>query len=130
MLDDTQKDALRRWYRRPEILDEARKRIQREYWEDLEELIHMKSLMPLARTRELPDSMKTDEGEAMLPSLDPRANLEAWRDAIEVGWEVIESELGVTRDEVHASIGKQQKDDWASFMKSVDERKRERGEKA
>jgi hypothetical protein len=36
MLDDKQKDALRRWYRRAEVRDEAQKQIQREYWEDLE----------------------------------------------------------------------------------------------
>lgn len=130
MLDDRQKEALRRWYRRPEILDQARKRIEREYWEDLEELVHMRSLMPLGRRQDLPDYLKTDEGEALLPSLDPRANLEAWQDAIEVGWEVVESELGVSRDQVHAAIGKQQKEDWGDFMKSVEQRKKDRGEKA
>jgi hypothetical protein len=129
MLDDKQKDALRRWYRRPEVLDEARKRIEDDYWEDLEELIHMRSLMPLARTKELPDYMKTAEGEAILPSLDPRGNLEGWQNAIEVGWEVIEAELGVGHDDVHRAIGKQQKSNWADFMESVEKRKRERGEK-
>ena len=53
MLDDKQKDALRRWYRQPKILDEAREQIQREYWEDLEELLHMRCLIPLGRTPEL-----------------------------------------------------------------------------
>lgn len=126
MLDDRQKDALRRWYRRPEVLDEARKRIADNYWEDLEELVHMRSLMPLVRTKDLPDYLKTDEGEAVLPSLDPRANLEAWQDAIEVGWEVVEAELGVSHDAVHNAIGTQQKDNWADFMASVEKRKRER----
>ena len=130
MLDDKQKDALRRWYRQPKILDEARKRIEDKYWEDLEEFLHMRSLMPLGRTKELPDYLKADDGQPLLPSVDPRSNLEAWQDAIEVGWEVVEADLGVSRDEVHAAIGDQQKDNWADFMKSVEERKRDRGEKS
>jgi hypothetical protein len=129
MLDDKQKDALRRWYREPKILDEARKRIEDEYWEDLEELVQMRSLIPLVRTQDLPDYLKTGDGQALLPSLDPRGNLEAWQDAIEVGWEVVEAELGVSHDAVHTAIGSQQKDDWAAFMESVEKRKRERGEK-
>ena len=130
MLDDKQKDALRRWYREPKILDEARKRIEDKYWEDLEEFLHMRSLMPLGRTKELPDYLKADDGQPLLPSVDPRSNLEAWQDAIEVGWEVVEAELGVNRNEVHAAIGDQQKDNWADFMKSIEERKRDRGEKS
>ena len=125
MLDDRQKEAVRCWYRRPEILDQARKRIEKEYWEDLEELVQMRSLMPLGRSQELPGYLKTGDGQALLPSLDPRANLEAWQDAIEVGWEVVEAELGVSRDEVHAAIGKQQKEDWADFMKSVERRRKD-----
>jgi hypothetical protein len=128
MLDDKQKDALRRWYAQPKILDEARKRIKDEYWEDLEELLHMRSLMPLVRTQELPDYLKQDDGEALLPSLDPRSNLEGWQDAIEVGWEVVEAELGVGRDQVHAAIGRQQRKNWDDFMQSIEKRKRERGE--
>jgi hypothetical protein len=126
MLDDKQKDALRRWYRRDEVLDEVRQQIRRACWEDLEELLHMRSLMPLGRTAELPDYLKADDGSALLPSLDPRSNLEAWQDAIEVGWEVVASEVGVSRDDVHRAIGRQQKDDWATFMKSVEARKRTR----
>ena len=127
MLDDKQKDALRNWYKRPKILDEARKRIESEYWEDLEELLHMRCLIPLSRTQELPDYLKTAEGEALLPSLDPRSNLEAWQDAIEVGWEVVESELGVSHDAVHEAIGKQQKEGWEEFLNSIEKRKKERG---
>jgi len=128
MLDDMQKEALRRWYRRSEVLDQARKRIQSEYWEDLEELIQMRCLIPLGRVSELPDYLKTDEGEALLPSLDPRANQDTWEDAIGVGWEVVESELGVSHDQVHEKIGKQQQANWDAFMKSVEQRKKERGE--
>jgi hypothetical protein len=128
MLDDKQKNALRQWYRQPKILDEARKRIEDKYWEDLEELLHMRCLIPLGRTQDLPDYLKTDDGKALLPSLNPRDNLEAWQDAIEVGWEVVASELGVTHDDVHKAIAEQQKDSWDDFMKSVERRKRERGE--
>lgn len=128
MLDDKQKDALRNWYRQPKILDEARQRIKNKYWEDLEELLHMRCLIPLGRTQDLPDYLKTDEGGALLPSLDPRSNLEAWQDAIEVGWEVVETETGVSRDDVHRYIGAQQKDNWDEFMKSVERRKKERGQ--
>ena len=33
---------------------------------------------------------------------------------------VIEAELGVSHDDVHREIGKQQKDSWDDFMKSVE----------
>jgi hypothetical protein len=88
----------------------------------------MRSLMPLVRTQELPDYLTKDDGEALLPSLDPRSNLEGWQDAIEVGWEVVEAELGVSRDQVHAAIGRQQRENWDDFMQSIEKRKRERGE--
>jgi hypothetical protein len=126
MLDDRQKDALRRWYRRPEVLDEAREQIRREYWEDLEEFLQMRCLIPLARTADLPDYLKNEDGTALLPSLNPRNSQEAWEDATAVAWEVVEAELGVSHDDVHRAIGKQQKADWAGFMKSVEERKRAR----
>ena len=41
---------------------------------------------------------------------------------------VVASELGVTHDEVHKAIAGQQKESWDDFMKSVERRKRERGE--
>ena len=127
-LDDTQKDALRRWYRRSEVLDEARRCIDRDYWEDLEEHIQMRSLMPLVRTADLPDYLKKENGEALLPSLNPRNDQEAWEDAVAIGWEVVEAELGISHDDVHGKIGRQQKDDWDAFMKSVEERKKQRGD--
>lgn len=126
MLDDRQKAALKRWYERSEVLDEARQCITKENWTDLEEHIQMRSLFPLLRLDELPDYLKTDAGEALLPSLNPRDNQEAWEDAVEVGWSVVEAELGVTHDDVHRAIATQQKNDWASFMESVERRKRER----
>jgi hypothetical protein len=128
MLDDKQKDALKRWYSRPEILDQAKDRIEKKYWEDLEELLHMRALIPLGRTADLPDYLKTEKGEALLPNLNPKDNQDAWNDAIDVGWSVVEAELGVSRDQVHAAIGEQQKDSWDDFMKSIEQRKKERGE--
>jgi hypothetical protein len=131
MLDDKQKEALGRWYRRPEIVDEARKHIERERWEDLEELIQMRSLLPLEQRRDLPDYLHAPEGEPLLPSLNPRNNLEAWQDAVEVGWAAMEAELDIKHDDIHSSIAREQKDDWESFLKSVEERKRQRaGNKA
>ena len=50
MLDEKQKEALRLWYKQPKILDEARERIERKYWEDLEEFLHMRCLIPFSRT--------------------------------------------------------------------------------
>ena len=47
MLDEKQKEALRLWYRQPKILDEARERIERKYWEDLEEFLHMRCADPV-----------------------------------------------------------------------------------
>jgi hypothetical protein len=128
MFDDRQREGLRRWYRRSEVLDEARKKIRDENWEGLEELIQMRSLVPLGRTAELPDYLKTGKGEALLPTIDPRVDQDTWEAAVEVGWQVVESELGVSRDRVHEAIGKQQKDDWDAFLASVEQRKRERGE--
>ena len=128
MLDETQKNALRQWYRRPEILNEARSHIDAERWEDLEEFLHMRCLFPLNRTSELPDYLKKDDGTALLPSLNPRNNLEAWQDTVEIGWEVVEEEIGTSRDDVHRAISALQKDSWEAFMKSVEERKKRRGD--
>jgi hypothetical protein len=126
MLDDKQKDALRKWYTKPEILDEARGHIKRQRWEDLEELLHMRALFPLGRIKELPDYLKLDDGSALLPSLNPGENLEAWQDAIEIGWGVVQANLSVSRDEVHQAIGQMQQQSWDDFMKSVEERKQKR----
>ena len=50
-----------------------------------------------------------------------------WRDAIEVGWQVMERELGFCHDDIHKGIAKTQKDDWQAFLDSIERRKRERG---
>jgi len=128
MLNDEQKTALRRWYERSEVLDEARQCVRKENWTDLEEHIQMRSLFPLVRTTELPDYLKNEKGEALLPSLNPRNNQEAWEDAVAVGWSVVQSELGLSHEDVHRAIATQQKSDWESFMNSVEKRKQERGE--
>ena len=129
MLDDKQKDALRQWYRRPQVMDEARKRVQDEDWTDLEEHIQMRCLFPLGRHDELPAYLKKDDGDPLLPSLNPRANLEAWQDAIEVGWGVMERELGVSQEHLHQSIAQRQGDDWDAFLKDAERRKQERSKR-
>ena len=129
MLDDKQKQALSQWYRRSEILEEARRHIDRERWEDLEELIQMRCLFPLERNEALPDYLRSPEGEPLLPSLNPRNNKEAWQDAVEVGWNAVEAELDVKHNDIHRAIADDQQGDWDSFIKSVEARKRERAKK-
>ena len=126
-LDDRQKEALRRWYSRPEILDDARELSREERWEDLEEHVQMVALMALSRRDQLPDYLLGEDGKPLLPNgANPMRDVEEWRDAIEVGWEVMERELGVSQAHLHRSIAKQQSDDWAAFLKDAERRKQER----
>jgi hypothetical protein len=127
MLDDRQKDALRRWYARPEVTERARELAGEERWEDLEEHVQMASLMPLSKTEQLPDYLLGEDGKPLLPNnASPMTDVEEWQDAIEVGWEVMERELGVSRDHMHRSIAQRQGDDWDAFLKDVERRKAER----
>ena len=127
MLNDTQKDALRRWYARPEVTEKARELAREELWEDLEEHVQMASLMPLSRTDQLPDYLLGEDGKPLLPNnASPMNDVEEWQDAIEVGWEVMERELGVSQEHVHRSIARRQGDAWDSFMKDAERRKAER----
>lgn len=127
MLDDEQKDALRRWYARPEIVDKARQLRREERWEDLEEHINMLSLMPLSRTDQLPDYLRKEGGEPLIASnVDPRKDIEEWRDAVEVGWEVMEHEIGVSHALLNQKIAQNQRDGWEDFLQSVERRKKER----
>jgi hypothetical protein len=127
MLNDRQKDALRRWYARPEVTERARELAAEGLWEDLEEHVQMASLMPLSRTEELPDYLRGEDGKPLLPNnASPMKDVEEWQDVIEVGWEVMERELGVSQDQVHRSIARRQGDDWDSFMKDIERRKAER----
>jgi hypothetical protein len=128
MLDDRQKDALRRWYARPEIIDEASRLHQEGRWEELEEHVNMRSLMPLSKTDQLPDYLKNENGEPLIPSnLNPQKDIEEWRDAVEIGWEIMDREIGVSQALLHQNIARQQDESWDQFMASVERRKRERG---
>ena len=127
MLDDRQKDALRRWYSRPEIIDEARRLSRQERWEDLEEYVQMVALMPLSRTEQLPVYLLGEDGKPLLPNnASPMNDIEEWQDAIEVGWDVMERELGVSQEHMHRSIAQRQGDDWDAFLKGAERRKQER----
>lgn len=127
MLDDRQKDALRRWYARPEIIEKARELRREERWEDLEEHVHMASLMPLSKIDQLPDYLLSEDGKPLLPNnASPLKDLEEWQDAIEVGWEVMEREIGVSQELLHRSIARRQEDNWDAFMKDVERRKADR----
>ena len=127
MLDDRQKDALRRWYSRPEVIARVRELAEEGSWEDLEEHVQMASLMPLGRIEQLPDYLLDEDGKPLLPNnASPIQDREEWQDAIEVGWEVMERELGVSQDQVHQRIAQRQGDDWEAFMKDVERRKAER----
>ena len=128
MLDDRQKDAVRRWYARPEIIDKARALHREGRWEDLEEHVNMLSLMPLSDVDRLPDYLKQEDGKPLIPSnLNPLKDIEAWRDAVEVGWEVMEREIGVSQALLHQNIARNQEGDWNEFLKSAERRKKERG---
>ena len=130
MLDDRQKDAVRRWYARPEMVDKARALHREGRWEDLEEHVNMLSLMPLSDVDRLPDYLKQEGGKPLIPSnLNQQKDIEGWRDAVEVGWEVMEREIGVSQALLHQNITRKQGGDWNEFLKSVERRKKERGMK-
>lgn len=131
MLDDRQKDALRQWYRRPEVTNEVQRLIRREDWEALEEFVQMRSLFDLARHSDLPEYLRDGEAPLIPSNCNPRSSEEDWQDAIEVGWEVTGADFGLGRDAVHLKIKDWQERSWESFLQSVDERKRSRqGDKA
>jgi hypothetical protein len=127
MLSDRERSALEQWYSQEKVLAEARRLYDIKADEDLEEYLQMVCLFPLSRHAELPAFMKDDKDEPLFPTnLNPAKDLEKWRDAIEVGWEVMERELGFSRDEIHRRIGEFQKSDWKEFMESAKRRKQER----
>ena len=129
MLSDRERNALEQWYSQDKVLAEARRLYEKKADEDLEEYLHMICLFPLSRHSELPEYLKDDKGDPLFPdNLNPAKNLEKWQDAIEVGWEVLAAELGIQQDDVHRAIGKLQREDWDAFIRSVEARKRERGE--
>jgi hypothetical protein len=128
MLTDREHDALVQWYSQPEILDEARRLARAEQWEDLEEHLQMRCLFALSRHSKLPGFMRDEEGNPVFPTnLNPANDLEKWRDGIEVAWEVVEKEFGLTHDDIHRRIAVEQKTDWEAFKKRAEERLKEKG---
>lgn len=128
MLDNNQREALRQWYRREAIRDEATRLIRDEDWEGLEEFIQMRALFPLARHSELPDYLRTEKGPLIPSNCNPRTDVEEWRDAVDVGWAVVQELFGLSRDEIHLKIKAWQERSWETFLKSVDERMKNRSE--
>lgn len=127
MLSDVERDALRRWYGQEAVIAKAKLLYEAGKLEELEEFVHASSLFPLGRHDKLPDYMKKEDGAPLFPTnLNPRADEEQWQDAIEIGWEVVTENLGIEHDEIHRRIAKEQDQDWAAFMDSVERRKKER----
>lgn len=127
MLDEMEHAALTRWYSQEHLLEKARAFADAGDLEYLEEFVHKTALWPLGRHENLPDFMLDDEGKPVFPNnLDPRADEDKWQDAIEVGWEVMAAKIGVSHDDVHREVAKEQQDEWALFMKSVEERKKKK----
>ncbi len=126
MLTDAEREALTAWYAREEILERCRKLHATGALEELEEYLHMTCLRPLGRHDDLPDFMRDDQGAPLFPTdLDPHKNLEQWKDAVEVAWDVMHRELGFTHDHVHRAVAEQQDRDWADFVRRAEIRKRE-----
>lgn len=127
MLSDVEAAALRRWYARPEVLVRARQLHDGGLLEELEELLHRSSLLPLSDHEALPDYMRDEQGGPLFPTnLNPMRDEVKWQDAIEIGWEVVEQKLGISHDDVHRAIAKEQNEDWEAFLEDVERRKRER----
>jgi hypothetical protein len=127
-LSDRQEMALRQWYSQPQVLDKALAYLDDGNWSGMEEYLHRDALMPIARIDELPEFMLDEKGTPFFPTgIDPSANLEVWQDAIEVGWEVMERERGISHDRVHQEIAKIEQDDWDSFIRRAEERKKSDG---
>lgn len=127
MLNETQSQALKRWYSQPEFIDKARALYADKAYEDLETFLHMTCLMPLSKHSTMPDYLLDEEGKPLFETnLDPRRDVDAWQDGIEVGWAVMEAELGINQDQIHRLIAEQQDHEWKSFLESVERRKEER----
>ena len=127
-LSDRQEMALRQWYSQPQVLDKALAYLDDGNWSGMEEYLHRDALMPIARIDELPEFMLDEKGTPFFPTgIDPVANLQVWQDAIEVGWGVMEKERGISHDRVHKEIAKIEQDDWDSFIRRAEERKKSGG---
>ena len=127
MLNDKEREALTRWYSRDEVVAQAKKLFDQKEFHKLEDFLQKTVIFPLGRHDALPDYMRDDEGEPLFPTnLDPRVDVEKWRDAVEVAWTVMKDRNGFGQDDIHKNIAQLQQDDWDSFMKSVDEREKAR----
>lgn len=128
MLTEREHEALRQWYSQPKILDEVKRLVAAEEWEDLEEHLQMRCLFALSRHSELPDYMRDDDGNPLFPTnLNPGNDLEKWQDGIEVAWEVVKSECSMTHDDIHRRVATEQKADWDTFMERAKKRFKEKG---
>jgi hypothetical protein len=124
MLNEKEHAALKQWYLRPEALEPAQHLYAEKRYEDIEEHLHMICLLPLSRHSELPDYLLNDDGSPLFPSnLNPAQDLEKWQDAVEVAWEVMQQEVGLSHDELHRVIAEEQDRDWKSFLARAEARK-------
>lgn len=127
-MNEQQTEAIRKWYEQTHVTQEAKRLFDKKAYEDIEELLQKDCLMPLGRHDELPEFMLDDEGKTLFPTnLDPRADLELWRDAVEVAWQVMEQKLGIIQEDFHKAIAQTQKDDWEEFLKRAEARKKREG---
>ena len=128
MLNETETEALRLWYRQDSVMEPARRMLDGEDWDELEEHLQMRCLFPISHHTELPDFMRDGEGKPLFPTnLNPRSDLEKWQDAIEVGWAVLEEVTGLSRSEIGSRRDAEQQRDWDDFMRRYEERKKAQG---
>jgi hypothetical protein len=130
VFDEKRREAMKRWYDRPETLEGFRKLYDAGQIYEAEQYVRQDALLPLTFRDQLPDWLRNEEGEPLftVDMLHPGTGREGWAEAVEIGWSVIEKRLGVKQADVIAHIEKEQEDDWNRFMASVEERKRRRGE--
>lgn len=129
MLSIDEREALKRWYAEPRVIERAQELIEEREYQQLEDYLHKTCLLPLSKHDQLPDYLRdTETGKPLFPTnLNPLKDEEKWQDAIDVGWEVIREKLGVGHDDIHRGIATIQEKDWQAFIESVEKRKKERG---
>lgn len=129
MLTRKERDAVAQWYSQAHICEEARSLFDAQDYEELEMYLHKTCLLPLSNVDTLPDYMRTEEGKPLFKfGLNPIKEEDNWKDAIEIGWKVVERNAGVSHDVIHKTIAKEQQDNWQAFLDSIERRKRERGQ--
>ena len=127
MLTDTERSALQRWFAQPYILEKALELRENAVPEALEAFMQRDVLIPLGKHARLPDYMVTEDGKPLFgTNLNPMIDEDRWRDAVEVGWETLEAEIGISHDEIHREIAIEQNDEFDTFLKSVEARKKAR----